>query len=395
MQRKAQTFNKVVVIGHIDERLCRQFIGEDAKLVEHFCPNGHRMATMWQNIHPQWQVSITEQHIAAQAGVSAYYQFNLPQLNALSPASEALSELFPGLVLHSCAEVEVVAIKDVIAQLALEGNDHHLILAQPESNHQLLQALIDNDQLRCFSYLYLAHGSEPYYQHMVNVEQLVALCRAQGYLLKQQDTTDPDFPILTFGCDPLAQELTQTQQQLSKSIELTKQLEQQSLELTQQLDAVRQQHQATEELNTSLQAELSQQTEATQQLKKELAKQQELSKQQLAELQTKLATSEHAKAQVNIQLDKQAKELEQSKKERDAARQERDAEKREIEKLAEKDKKAQSNMKTLESQLKKSRHSNTIYLQQLKQTEVNLVKAEAQLDVIRQIMFGADKQIEE
>ena len=341
------------------------------------------------------------------------YQYNLAHLNALSPATAALQELFPSLKLLQKVEVDTQDIATELKILGLSSSKNMLMLSSPAQNFSLLQHLANSKQLGLFSAIVVQHSVEPCYKDAASLNELKAFLASQDYQHTQVDNTDPDFPILQFYRDANAVALKKAEQQnadlvnqLAEAKEqlaiANKQAEKQNADLVKQLaeakeelavankqaekqnaDLVKQLAEAKEQLAVANKQAAQQNAALAKQFaeaKEQLSASNKQAEQQITEL-TKQLTS--VKQQVELQKTELVKPLETTKKQLEKAHKE----------LETFQKQAATRLEKINELEKINRLLNETNVQLSKRQQAienEMLKAEAQLDIIKEFLLRAD-----
>jgi len=152
--------------------------------------------------------------VAAQPGQAQFQLFNFAALSGFSAPAPALKELYPGLSVTARPEVELMALNQLIEAMPQNPQGAEvLILDQPGSEAQLLEALLDGPAAERFAHVLLRAGVEALYADSRPLPDLTARLEAAGYRIDGQALDDPDLPIMHFRLEPLTLELRRVREQ--------------------------------------------------------------------------------------------------------------------------------------------------------------------------------------
>jgi FkbM family methyltransferase len=148
----------------------------------------------------QGRVEHVRAAITDQDGNALLNVFNVQGYSSLRHPS-ALQDLLPGLRQVARLSVPTLSAGGLLGRLgALEGQVL-LILDTPGSELDVLQSFHDAGGLERFAELQIVCAEEPLYEGANGRSALQAMAEGSGFLLTQQDNSDPDWPRLTFRPD--------------------------------------------------------------------------------------------------------------------------------------------------------------------------------------------------
>lgn len=231
--------------------------------------------------HPHDNIQVIQAVITIDGAPVEFTRFNLVEYSAVHDIT-GLKKLFPGVKPTHREQFKSTAISDAINALALKDNNNVLIVDIADTNLALLNALQKNNQLRYFDSIHIQSSSEPLYVEAVSVEQITQFLQEQGYMLEKTNDVDPDLPWLVFTLNPLWQQLLQIKDAGGLRINA----------LEREIDHVKR------ELTTTQQALADSQRQAEQ----TISDQANLAKKALEELKNQLAkkNAEHEVSQKNL-----------------------------------------------------------------------------------------------
>lgn len=376
---------------------------------------------------------------AEHAGEQPYYRYSLPEFNSTRLATGLLS-LYPGLVMEDDTPARLEPLKSLVNEIT-EQPVGTLVVEQPELVQPLLEGLEKTKALACLQHLWLRTGQESLYEDTPREAELLDWCEQRGFELSQRLTDDPDFPLLQLRRNPLfdALELEQARnhglaqerdafgeeialfkkrrnelkQQVEKRQEALEQANLENDRLSRQLDehksAARDSEKTRAQLaseNSKLQAELkasherleSQQKTAkesqqqVEKLKNRLKSETEALNQSLDEekkhsqqLEEQLAKKEKLDEKDPLQEKEQLQENEQAMAQSQDKLDKQEAENKKLEKRVA-DRQQQVNDLQKRNQILQG--ENERFSQRQSQLENELLKAEAQIDVIKDLMLN-------
>ncbi len=263
-------------------------------------------------------LDVWSEAIAAHSGPGQYFSYNLPQFNALAPAT-GLCQLYPGLKLQEQTALQTVAVSELLETLAFDDDAlHELRVHLPAQARSILQALADSGQLALFASIRVQTGRTELYQDAGNAAALIDWLADQGYQRIEADELDPDLPLLRFTRHKLSTQYIKLQrhcqrleQQLSDSAATRQQLTEaqtQRAELTTLLATQTEAMAAERQQQEQALAQAQQETAA---LRQQLAAQSETAateRQQLA-AQSAATAAQHQQAEQELAALRQALEV--------------------------------------------------------------------------------------
>lgn len=310
-----KNLSHLVAVGNGSAELLQNALNLKPAKVTVFAVEESQVVQLQRQFASNANLAVRQAAVADANQSAEFYQYNLPELSAFSPATPGLLELFPGLKLQQKVELEAIEFAGELKVLGLTTNQNMLLLSTPAQNLRLLKHLVKSNQLGLFSAVVVQHSVVPFYTDAATLDELKAFFVSHDYQLAQTDNSDPDFPILQFCCDAQALELKQVKQ---KNVELTKQLgsskqelaavrqlaEQQSAELAKQLGSSKQELAAVKQLAEQHSAELTKQLDSS---KQELAAAKQQAEQQSAQLTRQLATEKKQLEELKLQYEEAKK----------------------------------------------------------------------------------------
>lgn len=285
-------------------------------------------------------VQVISQLLTLSGEQQIFTEYNLPEYSALQTAT-GLQKLFPGLKITRQETITSVSLEQFFKGIRLTDEKNVLVVDLPDINLPFLEALHKTSEIYNFNKIYIFANHEPLYLDAVSASGITNFFHSIGYLLQETVSTDPDFPCLVFGLNPLWLEFQQAKNLNIKLTSDTKELQSQQAVLKQQLTTQQQQKETNDKEHERLKQELvelkkqfdlakkeneslKQEIITQQQQKERQDKEQEKLKQQLADQQKKLteanglfdqATKQSASRKDTVgKLEKEKRELEELNK---------------------------------------------------------------------------------
>ena len=131
---------------------------------------------------------------ATPGDTTTLYEYNWPQATSRHKPAELL-QLFPGLKTERMWRVSALSTQHLIQEigLSLEG-EHGLILDTPADEGPILAALVESNAYKCFSCIQLRYPVAGLYDTPEDPETMLEALTAYGFEIESQDRTDPDWP---------------------------------------------------------------------------------------------------------------------------------------------------------------------------------------------------------
>ena len=339
-------------------------------------------------------VEIVAVAISGQAGRGALRLFNFALLSSMREPT-GLYEILPGLRQIGRAMVETVTVEQLLDDLDLnpEG-DHWLVIDTPGEEAAIIQQLETSERLHQFSRIVLAAGAEELYQGAETAQALIERLQSAGYKpVGRPNDRDGDWPCYHLALNRLALEYRQAVESLEQA------------EAAARTEADRAQALATdcEQLRHKLAEAEQARAQAEEQHKAQLAQNQQLEAtlaekaKQAEELQTtlqshqqELVTAKDQRTKLTAQLEA-LKSLEtqqkQTQQQLEQVTQSRDNLQKQLQKHSEEAHKLKIRVSQLEEE-------NEDYQERHKLLEEELIKAEAQIELIKQLFLTGDDALD-
>lgn len=380
-------------VGHTDYLSC---ISDETRAVL-VDANSNALKTIerQQSIKGVTQRNLIFEHVclAPQTGEAEFYHYNLSEYSALSKAT-GLFQLFPGIKLKRTETLNTIAVADFIRSQSLSTRNNTLRIDIIDQCLPLLEAVEEDGLLSLFKNLELKTSTESLYQNAGTTSDVAEFLNRRGYELQTQDNSDPDLPILGFTLNPLWQTLQNTQLELVEEKEIAKQTQadqskiliDKDTELEEQVKAIADKNVKLEEQAKAIadiNAKLEEQAKA---IADNNAKLEEQAK-SIADKNVKLEEQAKAIADKKVKLEEHVKVLAEKETKLFEVNKQRDEEKSAKEKQTASLKELQSkyqNLQAQNSQLQAQIKDNGGELEQFK---AELLKAEAQITLIRDLFF--------
>ena len=266
----------------------------------------------------QANIDVRQQLVCLTSDSVLFTEYNLAEYSAINPAT-GLKVLFPGLRKVGAEQLTSVAITDTIDELSLSGNDNALVIDIPDINLALLQALQQSKQISLFKNIYIHTALEPLYRGSSISIDVITFMESCGYDLLQKNDQDPELPWLTFFANPLWVKLQKTrdillaEQQAKAGLE--KELAKSNLAinaLQQANDSLKQElEKGTQDLATLQQAKevLSKELENTKQDSADQLQSKETLNKELEKAKQALTAQQQTKEALNKELEKTKQDL--------------------------------------------------------------------------------------
>lgn len=134
--------------------------------------------------------------VSADVSPRPFLQTNFPELDSLSPPTEALRELFPGLRILSEKTVTPLHPVALLQDRPIDADGPQiLVLETPGETLGLLKALADADLLQHFEAIFLKDWLQPLYLNAAPAEQIFAYLGEQEFqVTPEARPQDPECP---------------------------------------------------------------------------------------------------------------------------------------------------------------------------------------------------------
>jgi len=383
------------------------------------------------------KLSIEQAYLNDKEGKETLREFSLPQFNSLKTAT-GVFDIYPGLKQVQMQSVHCLSPESLLQRYELSNQAKNVLWL--EVNGQItttIKAIIENQQIYQFATLFLLIPSQPWYESEVAIDKLTDILKNIGYdVFDLASDFDVDQRLYEFIRHPMTLQKNTLETELKDiRLEFAKILDKKA-ELESHLDKRGVDYKNSQQKQAELIKELTQTKNKSIEQKKELDEYAEQLKRLERDTQTLQSQIEevsqkntdlkdqHTKSSQNLeQLKKQAKEAQQSlddlnlqnleqynllqtechqaASERDLVREERDSARKERDdlkpKLEHKDKEVATLGKQLNDtqvQLNNAKKQNSSFhsqqaqsIAQQKQLENQLTKAEAQIDIIKELLI--------
>ena len=122
------------------------------------------------------------------------YEFNWAQASSRHQPADLL-QLFPGLKMERMRRVSALSPQQLIQETGLSPDgEHGLILEAPADEGPILAALIESHAYKCFSWIQLRYPVAGLYHTPEDPESMLQALTDCGFEIESQDRTDPDWP---------------------------------------------------------------------------------------------------------------------------------------------------------------------------------------------------------
>ena len=303
--------------------------------------------------------------LAPQAGEAEFYHYNFSEFSALSKAT-GLCQLFPGLKLKRTETLNTIAVTDFIRSQSLSTRNNSLRIDIIDQCLPLLIAMEEGGLLSLFKNIELKTSKESLYHHAATTTDIEDFLSLRGYELQTQDNSDPDLPVLYFTLNPLWQTLQNTKLQLLEEKKIAKENQAEYSKMLTEKDA-----------------KLEEQARA---LADKKAKLEELTK-AVADKDAKLEGLFKALADKNAKLEEHAEALTEKETKLFEVNKQRDEQKSAKEKQTAALTEIRSLYKNLEAKNRQLQAQIKDNGEELEQLNAELLKAEAQITLIRDLFF--------
>ena len=352
-------------VGHTDNLSC---ISDETKAVL-VDANSNALKTIerQQSIKGATQRNLIFEHVclAPQTGEAEFYHYNLSEYSALSKAT-GLFQLFPGIKLKRTETLNTIAVADFIRSQSLSTRNNTLRIDIIDQCLPLLEAVEEGGLLSLFKNLELKTSTESLYQQAGTTSDVVEFLNRRGYELQTQDNSDPDLPILGFTLNPLWQTLQNTRLELAEEKKIAKQTQADQSRILIDKDT---------ELEELVKAIADKNAKLEEQAQTITDKSANLEEQAKAIADKKVKLEEHVK----VLAEKETKLFEVNKQ-RDEQKSAKEKQTASLKELQSKYKNLQAQNSQLQAQIKNNGG-------ELEQFKGELLKAEAQITLIRDLFF--------
>lgn len=331
-------------------------------------------------------ISIKQLLLSTDGASHDFTEYNLPEFSAIQPLDE-LKNLFPGIRSVNSECIQSTKITNLIQGLELGDQNNLLIIDILDSNLLLLNALRENGLLNKFCELHIQASHTPLYMSSATLKEITVFLEQQGYVLKNTHGTDPDVPWLHFIVNPLWSNLQlalSSKQALNQELEHTKQ----------QLDKATEQYlSAKEEHHLQLQQQNAERARGLANKDQEIANlTQQLNKVvgQLPNLQSQIKELSSTNEQLNNRINELQTKLSVKSTQFCNSDQQQPLVEKLRDELQQAQKQAAFRLETITQLEKKNRslHESMEKLNnQQKSAKEELLKAEAQIDLIKNLFF--------
>lgn len=286
-------------------------------------------------------IQLENLYLSVKSGEAEFYQYNLFDYSALTKSS-GLHQLFPGVKLTQTITINTLAITDFIRSLALDNKQKNLLkLDIIDQALPMLQSLLQSNLLHQFHNIQIQASLISLYENSATAYEITDFMTKNGFDLNKEDSSDPDFPKLSFVINKLWYPLQQANLQLNK---LKEQVDEQNKVLTDE--------------NVKLTT---------------VAK-------ELTDNQAKLKEQAKVLSDKNVKLSELTKQIDTLKREKETHKQERDEQK------VAKEKKVKA-LRDLQIQYNALKTQNQDYDIQHQKLKAELIKAESQITLICDLFF--------
>ena len=125
------------------------------------------------------------------------YEFNWTQASSRHQPADLL-QLFPGLKTERMRRVSALSPQQLIQEIGLSPEEEHkLILEAPADEGPILAALIESHAYKNFSRIQLRYPVAGLYDTPEDPEAMLQALTACGFEIESQDRTDPDWPSIS------------------------------------------------------------------------------------------------------------------------------------------------------------------------------------------------------
>lgn len=341
-------------------------------------------------------VKCLHRFISTDGNEQIFNYFNLNIFNGFG-GRKGVKAFYPGIKLRESETVNTTGVTDIIGELDIGNNQNNFLLLDiPSLNSQLLRKLKDSGQLYHFQTINAYQQIDNLFEDESCATELILWFSDNGFLVQQKATADPDFALITAQINPLFTVNKSLQYELDSQSKKLNEWEQKALRNEQMLADFKTRQAALEN-------QLAKKDSENSRNRTELNNVIEQQKRQLEKLTTdsqqSLKRCEEQHNALARQLDDLLKERDTVRSERDSARVERDNLKNQAEHYA-KQIAAKTNLlnskllqlNVLQKHLAKLEHENKRVFSEQAIHQKALTKAEAQLEVIKDLLIKPKAQ---
>lgn len=325
--------------------------------------------------------------------------FNLNLFNGFG-GRKGVEAFYPGIKLRESETVNTIDVTDIIDELGIESNQNNLLFLDiPSLNAQLLRRLKDSGQLYHFQTVKVCQQIDYLFEGENCASELALWFSDNGFLAQQESTADADFVLITAQINPLLTVNKRLQYELETKSKKLNESEQKALKNEQMLADV-----TTRQ--AELENQLSQKDSEINRNRTELKKQTEFEQKRIADEASKITKLESERSDLLKQIEEKDKGLEKLAAERDIARSERDSARVERDNLKSQEDyfakqiAAKTNLlnnklmqlNELQKHLAKLERENKRVFSEKAIHQMSLTKAEAQLEIIKDLLIKPKAQ---
>ncbi|MGA0543427.1 hypothetical protein [Neotabrizicola sp. VNH66] len=160
-------------------------------------------------------ISLHPVALGAANGTAVLRVMNLSEMNSLRPANAEMRSLLPGLREVAQQELRKIDGAELLKQAGDLPDPVTIRIAAPGDEAEILQGLAAAGLLERLAGLTLRCGEVALHEGAEPRSALQTRIEEAGFVLKDSDTSDPDWPVLTFRADPNGRALKQAKERIA------------------------------------------------------------------------------------------------------------------------------------------------------------------------------------
>lgn len=152
----------------------------------------------------------------ANTGTAQLFQYSRTGLFSLAPPTQALRQLFPGLLERGFVDAPQFGTGDLVNALPSMSDPLEIYVDMPGYEDGILTALDDAGFLDRARHLVVRCGADVFFEGALAADAIINRMQAVGYRLIAREPEDPYWPELVFECDQAARRCAALEAELSE-----------------------------------------------------------------------------------------------------------------------------------------------------------------------------------
>lgn len=238
-------------ILHIGAGKCEElsvYLRSNAKRILLVEPNPRLAAQLRQRTEGESRVQVMELAVSDNPGLNQLNEYNLPEASSLYQPT-GLKSWFPGLRIIAQHSVATRAPQELVDQEIVEGERNLLVVQAPGAEFAIVKALANAKTPDHLSLIWLTNPRDIYYENASRADDTLAALKRQGYEIRKENNTNPDWPQWQLTCNPLARKIKSLEAEIQAQADALQQSKKENTELKNQLTKA-------QEAKTAVQKEL-------------------------------------------------------------------------------------------------------------------------------------------